>query len=175
MTVEMSILRQTYFLLRKNFQTKKRHKKLTFQEVIIPIYWVLILLIIRLTVKVKDLPAVPSEQIPRYNLGIQNGGGGGSIPRNMSSKQVVGVVTNNDSQAEQVLSVIKNLSSSTTEYKEFNSSDEMLDYYRTYGDSLKFGMGIIFEKDKTGGISYTLRMAEAIVPDLTTKLVGRGK
>ena len=168
----MSILRQTYFLLRKNFQTKKRNKKLTLQEVIIPIYWVLILLIIRLTVKVKDLPAVPSEQIPKYDLGTQHGG----TRNNLSSRPLVGVITNGDVQAKEVFTVIKDLSSSTTEYKEFNTSDEMLDYYREYGESSQFGMGIVFEKDKdTGGITYTLRMSEAIVPDLKTKTVNLGK
>ncbi|XP_031568598.1 ATP-binding cassette sub-family A member 5-like [Actinia tenebrosa] len=170
----MSILRQTYFLLRKNFQTKKRHKRLTLQEVIIPIYWVLILLVIRLTVKIKDLPAVSSEQIPRYNLGSQNGGGGGGNVSNMSSKPLVGVVTNNDPQAKEVLFVLKNLSSSRNEYKEFSSSDEMVNYYRTYGESLQFGMGIVFEKENET-LSYTLRMSEGIVPDLKTKLVGLGK
>lgn len=170
----MSILKQTYFLLKKNFQIKKRHKRLTFQEIIVPIYWLAILVIIKKTTKVNVQPAINSDEIPTQAVAAQSMPPGGNSTSN-STMPLIGIVTDNDPLCEQVFSVVRNVTEARTNYKRFKTSEEMVNFYKEHGESTKMGLGFVFKKDKQYGVSYTIRAAEGILPKPSEKFVDAGR
>ena len=168
----MGIWHQTKYLLRKNFQIKKRNKRETLQELLIPIWWVLLLLVIKLGVKTKEEPAVEDGNIPRFNL-LSNTGGNSTN----ASVSLVGVVVEKaiSKAGFQVVALLKKHSPPTVRYKGFNSSLEMVDYYKKYSESKKFGVGILFREAANKSIGYTIFVPVKDLPDVKTKLVGPGK
>ena len=165
----MGILLQTKYLLQKNFHIKKRNKRETLQEILIPIWWILLLLLIKLSVRTKELPAVTDSEIPTNNvstLGLFN-----SVPQgNASTKPTVGYVINNVPNADQVMELVQNISNGAVNYLEFNSTESMADYYRRYSESSGLQLGIEFAKSKNKGVAYTIRVPVKAVPSIEDKL-----
>ena len=165
----MGILLQTKYLLQKNFHIKKRNKRETLQEILIPIWWILLLLLIKLSVRTKELPPVTDSEIPTNNvstLGLSN-----SAPQgNADTKPTVGFVINNVPNADRVMELVQNASNGVVNYLEFNSTDSMADYYRRYSESSGLQLGIEFAKSKESGVAYTLRVPVKIVPSMENKL-----
>ena len=168
-SVIMGILLQTKYLLQKNFHIKKRNKRETLQEILIPIWWILLLLLIKLTVRTKELPAVTDSEIPTNNvstLGLFN-----SVPQgNAATKPTVGYVINNVPNADRVMELVQNISNGAVNYLEFNSTDSMADYYRRYSESSGLQLGIEFAKSKNKGVAYTIRVPVKAVPSIEDKL-----
>lgn len=169
----MGIFRQTFYLLKKNFQIKRRHKRLTFQEIIVPIYWLLILVIIKLTTKIDVKPAIDSKDIPIQSLNAHQAGRP-NVLANTSMSPLVALVTDGDPKCEKVVAELKNVTASRTNYIRFNTSDEMLNYYKKHGEKSNMGLAFVFKKEKDLGISYTMHLADGIAPKLTTKTIGGG-
>ena len=165
----MGILLQTKYLLQKNFHIKKRNKRETLQEILIPIWWILLLLLIKLSMRTKELPAVTDSEIPTNNvstLGLFN-----SVPQgNASTKPTVGYVINNVPNADQVMELVQNISNGAVNYLEFNSTESMADYYRRYSESSGLQLGIEFAKSKNKGVAYTIRVPVKAVPSIEDKL-----
>lgn len=168
----MGLLHQTKFLLRKNYLTKRRNLRQTLQEVIIPIWWILILFVIKLSVRTKELPAVKDSEIPVATISQQGPVSFG--PSGNSSRPIVGYVTNDVPNARQAIDLIKN-SNSAVNFMEFNSTGSMLDYYKDYSESRGFAVGIEFSKGKNVGLAYTLRVNKKLFPDPEKKLYGKFK
>ena len=168
-SVKMGILLQTKYLLQKNFHIKKRNKRETLQEILIPIWWILLLLLIKLSMRTKELPAVTDSEIPTNNvstLGLFN-----SVPQgNASTKPTVGYVINNVPNADQVMELVQNISNGAVNYLEFNSTESMADYYRRYSESSGLQLGIEFAKSKNKGVAYTIRVPVKAVPSIEDKL-----
>ena len=170
----MGILHQTKFLLWKNYLIKRRNRRETLQEVLIPIWWILILFAIRFSIRTKELPAINDSQIPVASISSQGpvsleaGPTGGN-----SNRPIVGYVTNNIPNARLVIDLMQSFSKSAVNYMEFNSTDSMLDYYRKYSESRRFGVGIEFAKGKNVGLAYTLRVNKKLFPNPENKLVGK--
>lgn len=172
LSVLMGILLQTKYLLQKNFHIKKRNKRETLQEILIPIWWILLLLVIKLGVQTKELPAVTDNEIPTNNvstLGLYN-----SVPQgNAATKPTVGYVINNVPNADRVMELVQNASNSAVSYLEFNSTDSMADYYRRYSESRSgLQLGIEFAKSKKKGVAYTIRVPVKAIPSTENKLTG---
>ena len=167
----MGILLQTKYLLQKNFHIKKRNKRETLQEILIPIWWILLLLLIKLTVRTKELPAVTENEIPTNNvstLGLSN-----SVPQGSGTrKPTIGYVINNVPNADRVMQLVQNASKGAVNYLEFNSTDSMANYYRKYTESSGLQLGIEFAESKEKGVAYTIRVPVKAVPSIENKLVG---
>lgn len=167
----MGILQQTKYLLWKNFHIKKRNKRETLQEILIPIWWILLLLLIKLSVPTKEQPAVKDSEIPTNNvstLGLSN-----EVPRgNATIKSTIGYVINDVPNAGRVIELVKNASGAAVNYLEFNSTDSMADYYRKNSESSGLQLGIEFAKSKKKGVAYTIRVPVKAVPSTEDKLVG---
>lgn len=167
----MGILLQTKYLLQKNFHIKKRNKRETLQEILIPIWWILLLLLIKLSVRTKELPAVTDSEIPTNNvstLGLSN-----SVPQgNATSKPTIGFVINNVPNADRVMELVQNASNGAVTYLQFNSTDSMANYYRKYSESSGLQLGIEFAKSKNKGVAYTIRVPVKAVPSTENKLAG---
>lgn len=167
----MGILQQTKYLLRKNYHIKKRNKRETLQEILIPIWWILLLLLIKLGVRTKELPAVKDSEIPTFNistLGLTNPSQG-----NVSSKPTIGYIINGVPNASPVMELVKNASKDVVNYVEFNSTDSMLDYYRKNSESKGLQVGIEFAKGTKQGLAYTIRVPVANMPSTKDKVVGK--
>lgn len=167
----MGILQQTKYLIVKNFHVKKRNKRETLQEILIPIWWILLLLLIKLGVRTKELPAVKESEIPTINvstLGLSN-----SAPQgNATEKPTIGYVINEVPNAVRVMELVQNASKEAVNYLEFNSTDSMLEYYREHGESKGLQVGIEFAKGKKTGVAYTIRLPVKVIPSTKNKLVG---
>lgn len=170
----MGVLQQTKYLIVKNFHIKKRNKRETLQEILIPIWWILLLLVIKIGVRVKKLPPVNDSEIPTINvstLEIPN-----STPQgNATVKPTVGFVINNVPNADHVMKLVQNASRSVVNYLEFNSTDNMLDYYRKNSESQGLQIGIEFAKSKKTGVAYTIRVPVKDIPSTESKLVGKNE
>ncbi|XP_078349015.1 cholesterol transporter ABCA5-like isoform X2 [Oculina patagonica] len=170
----MAILQQTKYLIVKNFHIKKRNKRETLQEILIPIWWILLLLVIKLGVRTKELPAVKESEIPTINvstLGLSN-----SAPQgNATEKPTIGYVINEVPNAVRVMELVQNASTGVVNYLEFNSTDSMLEHYRKHGESKGLQIGIEFAKGKKTAVAYTIRLPVAVIPSTKNKLVGQGK
>ncbi|XP_074639186.1 cholesterol transporter ABCA5-like isoform X3 [Acropora palmata] len=163
----MGVLNQTKYLLQKNFIIKKRNKRETLQELLIPLWWTILLLVIKKAIyKTAELPAVSDRQIPTVDIFKL-------VPRGNTNKSLVGYVTNGLSKASLTIELLKNSSQSEERYVEFNTTDSMLDYYRKYSESRGFKMGIEFTKGKNQGLAYTLRLSKKNFPKADNKLVGQ--
>ncbi|XP_015768993.1 PREDICTED: ATP-binding cassette sub-family A member 5-like isoform X2 [Acropora digitifera] len=163
----MGVLNQTRYLLQKNFIIKKRNKRETLQELLIPLWWTILLLVLKKALyKTGELPAVSDRQIPTVDIFKL-------VPRGNTSKSLVGYVTNGLSKASLTIELLKNSSQSEERYVEFNTTDSMLDYYRKYSESRGFKMGIEFTKGKNQGLAYTLRLSKKNFPKADNKLVGQ--
>ena len=161
----MGILQQTKYLILKNFHIKKRNKRETLQEILVPIWWILLLLIIRSSIPNKVEPAVKESEIPTAN--ISNTGPQG----NASKKPNIGYVTNNIPNAGPVMELVINASKDAVNYLEFNSTDSMVAFYKKYSESRGLLVGIEFAKGGKKGLAYTLRVSEGL-PSPDNKLVG---
>lgn len=141
------------------------------QEILIPIWWILLLLLIKLSVRTKELPAVTDSEIPTNNvstLGLSN-----SVPQgNATSKSTIGFVINNVPKADRVMELVQNASNGAVNYLQFNSTDSMANYYRKYSESSGLQLGIEFAKSKNKGVAYTIRVPVKAVPSTENKLAG---
>lgn len=166
----MGILQQTKYLIRKNFHIKKRNKRETLQEILIPIWWILLLLLIKLGVQTKKLPAVKDSEIPTMNVSTL----GLSEPQgNATEKPTIGYVINDIPNAIRVMELVQNASKGDVNYLEFNSSDSMLEFYRKYSESKRLQVGVEFAKSKkAAGVAYTIRLPVQVIPSTENKLVG---
>lgn len=169
----MGVLNQTKYILRKNYLIKRRNLRETLQEVLIPIWWILILFAIRLGVKSKELPAVKDSEIPIANVSSPRLASFGSQG---NSSRAIGYVINDVPNARLVIELISNHSKAVkaaVNFMEFNNSDSMLDYYRKYSASTGFALGIEFAKGKNKGLAYTLRVNKKEFPKPDEWLVGK--
>ena len=165
--INMGVLNQTRYLLQKNFIIKKRNKRETLQQLLIPLWCTILLLVLKKAIhKIGELPAVSDRQIPTVDIFEL-------VPRGNTSKSLVGYVTNGLSKASLTIELLKNSSQSEERYVEFNTTDSMLDYYRKYSKSRGFKMGIEFTKGKNQGLAYTLRLSKTNFPKADNKLVGK--
>ena len=145
----MGIVHQTKVLLRKNYHIKRRNYKETLQEVLVPIYWILLLLVIKLGVRAKVLPSLSSDKIPTCNL--MNRTSGKCFPtysplpnasENLNTASIsgfsdgstkrrimLGYVTNGDKRAVEVINMLSNRTRNEIAYREFSSSDDMALFY----------------------------------------------
>ena len=169
----MGILKQTKYLLRKNYLTKRRNLRETLQEVLIPIWWVLILFVMKVTIPSTKLPAVKDSDIPTFDISTLGPPKPG--PQGNTSRFIVGYVINDIPNARRVIELINNISGKAVNYVEFNNTDSMLDYYRKYSESTGFAIGIEFAKGKSEGMAYTLRVSKKSIPNTENKLVGKTK
>lgn len=170
----MRILQQTKHLIVKNFHIKKRNKRETLQEILIPIWWILLLLAIKIGVRVKKLPAVNDSEIPTFNvstLEMPNPAPQG----NATVKPTVGFVLNNVPNADLVMKLVQSASISVVNYLEFNNTDSMLDYYRKNSESQGLQIGIEFAKSKKAGVAYTIRVPVKAIPSTESRLVGESE
>lgn len=160
----MGILQQTKYLVLKNFHIKKRNKRETLQEILIPIWWIVLLVIIRRTIPTEVKPAVGENDIPTANISsIGLAGSSG----NASGRPNIAYVTNNLTNAGSVMELVRNASKSAVNYLEFNTTDSMLAYYKEHTNLL---VGIEFGKGKEKGLAYTLRVPGGL-PSPKNKLV----
>lgn len=90
-----------------------------------------------------------------------------------NTTNLIAIVTNGDSLCEQVFSEFKKATGPSTTYKKFNSSEDMVKYYREFGESTRMGIGLVFKKDKQYGVSYTMHVADGIIP--TSKVIDTGR
>ena len=160
---EMPIVQQTKYLVLKNFHIKKRNKRETLQEILVPIWWILLLLIIRTAIKTKVQPAVKENEIPTANistLGLSNRGSQGNTS--------IGYVTNNIPNAVPVMELVINASKDAVDYLHFNNTDSMVSFYMEHSSLLA---GIEFAKGKKNGLAYTLLVPGGL-PSPKNKLVG---
>ena len=167
---EMGVLNQTKYILRKNYLIKRRNLRETLQEVLIPIWWILILFAIRLGVKSKELPVVKDSEIPIANVSSP---GLTSFGSQSNSSRAIGYVINDVPNARLVIELISNHSKAAVNFIEFINSDSMLDYYRKYSASTGFSLGIEFAKGKNKGLAYTLRVSKKEFPKPDEWLVGK--
>ena len=167
----MGIFKQTKYLLRKNYLIKRRNLRTTLQEVLVPIWWIMLLFVIKLGVKTEELPAVSDSQIPTANISLLGSANFG--PQGNSSRTIVGFVTNDIPNARLVIELMNNYTKAAVNYMEFNSTDDMLNHYRKYSESTGFGVGIEFAKGKNKGLAYTLRVNNKVIPNVENKLVGK--
>lgn len=143
------------------------------QEVLIPIWWTLLLFFIRRSFKTPEMPAVSDSQIPVFDIFSPLPTGFGS--QGNESKSAVGYVTNGLPNARLVIELLRNSSQSAVRYKKFNNSDDMLYYYRKHGETSGLTMGIEFTRGKNEGLAYTLLLSRTKFPKLEDKLVGQAK
>ena len=167
----MGILLQTKYLLQKNFHIKKRNKRETLQEILIPIWWILLLLLIKLSVRTKELPPVTDSEIPTNNVSTL--GLSASVAQgNANAKPTIGYVINKVPNAARVMELVINASSGAVNYLEFNSTDSMEDYYRKYSEKSGLQLGIEFATSKKEGVAYAIRVPAKAVPLAENKLAG---
>ena len=161
----MGIIQQTKYLVLKNFHIKKRNKRETLQEILIPIWWIVLLVIIRRTIPTELKPAVGENEIPTANISSMGLAGSQG---NAGSKPNIGYVTNNLASAGPVMEIVRNASKDGANYLEFNSTNSLLAFYKEHTNLL---VGIEFEKGKEKGLAYTLRVPGGL-PSPKNKLVG---
>ena len=166
----MGVLNQTKYILRKNYLIKRRNLRETLQEVLIPIWWILILFAIRLGVRSKELSAVSDSEIPIFN--VSSPGPMSFGPQGNASRSI-GYVINDIPNARLVIELMSNYSKAAVNFMEFNNSNSMLDYYRKYSESTGFALGIEFAKGKNKGMAYTLRINKKQFPKSDEWLVGK--
>ncbi|CAH3191074.1 unnamed protein product, partial [Porites evermanni] len=166
----MGILRQTKYLLRKNYLIKRRNLRETLQEVLVPIWWVVLLLVIGLSIPKQKLAPVRDSDIPTFNVS--------ALAPSSSGREgfIVGYVVNDIQNARRVIENMNNFSGKVS-YLEFNDTDSMLDYYRKYSESTGFEMGIEFAKGKSDKMAYTLHVGtkSAPIPNPEERLTGQGQ
>ena len=164
----MGILRQTKYLLRKNYLIKRRNLRETLQEVLVPIWWVVLLLVIGLSIPKQKLAPVRDSDIPTFNVS--------ALAPSSSGREgfIVGYVVNDIQNASRVIENMNNFSGKVS-YLEFNNTDSMLDYYRKYSESTGFEMGIEFAKGKSDKMAYTLHVGtkSASIPNPEERLTGK--
>ena len=164
----MGILRQTKYLLRKNYLIKRRNLRETLQEVLVPIWWVVLLLVIGLSIPKQKLAPVRDSDIPTFNVS--------ALAPSSSGREgfIVGYVVNDIQKARRVIENMNNFSGKVS-YLEFNDTDSMLDYYRKYSESTGFEMGIEFAKGKSDKMAYTLHVGKksAPIPNPEERLTGK--
>ena len=172
----MGVWHQTKYLLRKNFHIKKRNKRETLQELLIPIWWIIILIVIKLGVKMEEQPAIKEGDITGYPLNANSSASGAnSYVANTNATVGVVIASEVSSFGSELFGLLSKHSPSAVSYMRFNTTTEMIDYYRENDKDSNFGAGIYFWKADDDSLAYTLFVREENFPDLKTQLVGPGK
>ena len=135
---------------------------------LVPIWWVVLLLVIGLSIPKQKLAPVRDSDIPTFNVS--------ALAPSSSGREgfIVGYVVNDIANARRVIEHMNNFSGKVS-YLEFNDTDSMLDYYRKYSESTGFEMGIEFAKGKSGKMAYTLHVGKksASIPNPEERLAGK--
>ena len=161
----MGIVQQTKYLVLKNFHIKKRNKRKTLQEILIPI-WLIVMLAIVKRLLTEPKPAVRENEIPTAKISSMGLAG---LPGIASSKPNIGYVTNNLVNAGSVMEIVRNTSKDSAKYVEFNTTDSLIAFYKEHTNLL---VGIEFWNGKEKGLAYTLRVPRGRLPLPKKRLVG---
>ena len=161
----MGIVQQTKYLVLKNFHIKKRNKRKTLQEILIPI-WLIVMLAIVKRLLTEPKPAVRENEIPTAKISSMGLAGLLGIA---SSKPNIGYVTNNLANAGSVMEIVRNTSKDSAKYVEFNTTDSLIAFYKEHTNLL---VGIEFWNGKEKGLAYTLRVPRGRLPLPKKRLVG---
>ena len=162
----MGIVQQTKYLVLKNFHIKKRNKRETLQEILIPIWIIVTLAIVKRRLIMELKPAVRENEIPTAKISSMGLAG---LPGIASSKPNIGYVTNNLANAGSVMEIVRNTSKDSAKYVEFNTTDSLIAFYMEHTNLL---VGIEFWNGKEKGLAYTLRVPRGQLPLPKNRLVG---
>ena len=162
----MGIVQQTKYLVLKNFHIKKRNKRETLQEILIPIWLIVMLAIVKRRLLTELKPAVRENEIPTAKISSMGLAG---LPGIASSKPNIGYVTNNLANAGSVMEIVRNTSKDSAKYVEFNTTDSLIAFYMEHTNLL---VGIEFWNGKEKGLAYTLRVPRGRLPLPKNRLVG---
>lgn len=167
----MTVLQQTKHLLYRNYLLKMRNKKETLQEILLPIFLMLLLAGIRATFQTRDEPAIERKYMPKFSL-LRH------FPLFVNGSKAtptVAFVSNNLKKASDIVAVLRAYAGSRLNFTDGKSVQEMTASYRT--QKKKFAFGIVFEESKTSylGVKYTLLSPYKNQPSTIQKLIEIGK
>lgn len=154
-------MRQLYYMLYKNFLFKIRNKRQTVMEILIVLYFVMLLVIVKKTTPHDTEKAVTeSEQIlfkvndKAMKIGFVKKTGGKFVDDLVRSVQ----------------------SETNLTFYEFDSEDKMDDFYKHDKDKKNFSTGILFEYNTSSHeLSYTIKTPFNLMADASVKDTDEGK
>ncbi|XP_077979636.1 cholesterol transporter ABCA5-like [Glandiceps talaboti] len=151
-----SLSQQLRWLIYRNFLLKYRNRRQTLQEVLFPLYFILMLGAFILPNQPKTYPAISS--FPSHNL---------SMFTNPSLCSGGLAVTPNTSKAQDVVENVTSLLGLTEPYRVYDSEQEMVDAH--FNNTIS--CGVVFNGD-VDDMNYTIRTAYWALPDMQTDFTG---
>lgn len=153
-------LRQTKCLMYKNFLMKKRDKKQFLQELLYPIYMVGILAMIRALVRPQQYP--PIKHFPQLSLD--------NVTTSINQSHVLLYSPNNNAEIDKIVQQVSDMLDLENPPLGFLNVSDMEQYYRIGFNSQGVIAGVIFDSYQSSNVSYTIRMADKLIPSTTLRI-----
>ncbi|CAM6104482.1 unnamed protein product [Calypogeia fissa] len=175
---------QMAFTLERNFRLKFRDGGHTFQEIVLPIYIIALLVVVKLMEPVINIPATPMDAKSNLFCSPVDPGFDGacaSMPERPPQETLLAYVPqNNDAVNHLVLNVVQQFASQygtpALSPRGFDTEEDMQNYYFSHPETVF--AAIVFEgRDVFQSqilpeeLSYSLRMNGSYIPS-TTKIIG---
>ncbi|RDD36392.1 ATP-binding cassette sub-family A member 5 [Trichoplax sp. H2] len=157
------IWKQTKCLTYKNFLIKRRDKKQFLQELLYPIYLICIVAIIRAFIKPRHYPVI--QHFPQFSMG--------NVTLQLNDSYSLLYAPNDNPNIIKLINHTNALLGLNNPPLGFANDSEIERYYTTGSNHQYVYAGVIFDSFSLSNISYTLRMADHLVPS-TAELVLTG-